>query len=362
MSLRAATFWGSVATSSWVLVGYPAALALRGARPWVQDDATPSMTVLVPAYREREALVAKLDGLAEVDWPADRLQVLVVVDEDEETARLARAHPIGCEVLFSPERNGKANALNRGLARATGDVVVLTDANNVLAPDSLRATGRHFADPHVTGVAGRRGEVSSAYDRYEDLLRRLETRSGTCAAASGEFFAVRRDRLPDAFGDDVVNDDLWLLCQLVRAGGRVVYEPRAASVEDALGARAELTRRSRIGAGRVALLGELRGLPRGFALRLVSHKFGRLVLPFTMLAAAVSSLSLLRRRPYRRLVIAQALLYLGGAVGASGRAPRGKAGLPLRALGQFVVGNVAVGTGVVRGLRGGQDVRWEPVR
>ena len=102
----------------------------------------------------------------------------------------------------------------------------MTDANNLLAPASVRAAVRHFADPEVLG--GRPGGAArhgSAYDRYEDLLRRLETRSGSVAAMSGEFMAVRRERLPP-FPEGVVNDDFWLLCQLVRGGGRVVYEPR----------------------------------------------------------------------------------------------------------------------------------------
>src|SRR3712207_8856981 len=102
---------------------------------------------------------------------------------------------------------------------------------------------------------------------------------------SGEFMAVRRDLLPP-FPKGIVNDDLWLLCQLVRGGGRVVYEPEAASEEGGLGAAAELERRSRIGAGRAMLVRELHGLPTGFAVRLVSHKFGRLALPFLQIGRA----------------------------------------------------------------------------
>lgn len=362
MTLRAATFGAGAAVAGWVLGGYPLALAALPARPWRPDPAyAPEVTVLVPAFNEREALGVKLDGLLAASWPRERLHVVVVVDEDEGTAAVAREHPLGPEVLFTPRRSGKAAALRRGLAHVRGEVVVLTDANNVLDPGALAAAVRHLADPEVWAVAGRRGERRSAYDRYEDLLRRLETRSGTCAAASGEFLVVRADRVP-AWPDGVINDDLWLLCQLVRAGGRVVYEPAAASVEDALGGRAELERRARIGAGRVLLLGELRGLPPGFAVRLVSHKMGRLALPFALLACLGSSLSLARRRGWRRIAVAQLALYAAGGAGAAGLTPPGWPGLLLRALGQFVAGNVAIGAGVVRGVRGRQAATWDPVR
>ncbi|MEA2429255.1 MAG: hypothetical protein QOF37_2883, partial [Thermoleophilaceae bacterium] len=263
--------------------------------------------------------------------------------------------------LFSPERGGKAAGINRALREATGDVVIMTDANNVLGRHSVRAAARHFADPAVWAVAGRRGESGSPYDRYEDLLRRLETRSGSVAAMSGEFMAVRRDRLPE-LPEDVVNDDLWLLCQIVRGGGRAVYERDAASVEEAVGTGEELARRSRIGAGRAMLIGELPGLPPAFALRLVSHKFGRLALPFLMLAALGSSLALADRRPYRGALAAQLSVYALGGLSAAGLDAPGPARVASRAARQLLVGNVAVAIGTVRGLRGRQSVRWQAVR
>jgi cellulose synthase/poly-beta-1,6-N-acetylglucosamine synthase-like glycosyltransferase len=365
MSLRALCFWSGAAGAGWVLAGYPATLLALPARPTRRATgapAEPAVTIVVPAYREREALAAKLTALRELDYPAERVQVVVAVDEDPELAQVAeRTAPEGSRVLFSPERGGKAAGLNRALEVATGDVVVMTDANNILDAGSIRAAVRHFADPDVVAVAGRRSEASSAYDRYEDLLRRLESRSGSVAALSGEFMAVRRERL-GRFPEGVVNDDLWLLCQLVREGGRVVYEPEASSSEPEVGGAAELARRSRIGAGRVMLLGELRGLPVGFATRLLSHKFGRLVLPFMLLATLAGSLSLSRRRHYRAVAAAQVGAYGVGGLAVAGLVPPGPAGRVARALGQLLLGNVAVARGVVRGLRGRQGVLWEPVR
>lgn len=361
MSVRAVTFWASAAGTGWIVGGYPATLAVLPRRRWRRAATEPTVTLIVPAYRERDALRVKLSALQALDYPPERLQVIVCVDEDRELVEIAKGAFPGAEVLFEERRAGKAAAVNRALERARGDIVVLTDANNVLAPASLRASTSHFADARVWAVAGRRGEAGSAYDRYEDLLRRLETRSGSVAAASGEFIAVRRERLP-ALPDDVVNDDLWLLCQLVRAGGRVVYEPQARSQEGRIGAAAERERRARIGAGRVLLLNEIVGLPPAYVVRLLSHKFGRLALPFLLLLALASSLALADRSPYRRLALAQSGFYLVALAAPAPESGGGPVGAAVRMARQFALGNVAIALGVARGLRGGQDVSWTPVR
>jgi biofilm PGA synthesis N-glycosyltransferase PgaC len=363
MSKREAILWSAGGVVCWVLVGYAAVLATRPTRPWRRDpEAMPRVSLVVPAYHEREALARKLDALERVDYPRERLEVLVAVDVDRALVDVAKNARPDARVLFSGRRAGKAVALNRAVAEATGDVVVLTDANNILDRDSLRAAAQHFADPEVWGVAGRRGERGSAYDRYEDLLRRLESRSGSVAAASGEFFAVRRTRIP-SFAENVVNDDLWLLCQLVQAGGRVVYEPAARSLEPPLPAAAEVARRSRIGAGRLMLLGELRRLPIGFGWRLLSHKHGRLALPFLLIVVLASSASLARRRRlYRALTGVQVAAYAPGLLALAGHRPGGPMGHAAQASGQFLLGNYAVAIGVVRALRGRQGVRWDVVR
>lgn len=363
MSLLVPAFWSSVAGAGWVLGGYPLSLTVLRKRPWRSSDVDselPSVTVIVPGYRERQTLPRKVKALERLDYPAERIEILVAIDGDEELARLAGEASPRAKVLFSPDRGGKAAGMNRALEEARGEVVVMTDANNLLEPGSVRAALRHFADPAIWAVAGKRGEHDSAYDRYEDLIRRLESRSGSVAAMSGEFMAVRRERMP-RFPEDVVNDDFWLLCHLIRAGGRVIYEPQAASEEPPPSVKGEVARRSRMGAGRMMAVGELGGLPPGFALRAASHKLGRLVLPFLLLGALLSSLALSGRPGYRAFALVQVGAYGAGALAAAGIAPPGPAGKPVRALGQFTLGNAAIAMGVVRALRRRQGVVWEPV-
>lgn len=361
MSARALTFWLSSAGAAWVIAGYPASLALRPPRPWRQEPSEPLVSLIVPGYRELEELPAKLRALDDLDYPREKLQVIVVSGGNEELAERAREARPDAEVILEPDRGGKARSLNLGVSRARGEIVVMTDANNILEPGSVRAVVRHFADPDVWGVSGQRGESDSPYDRYEDVLRRLEARSGSVGAMSGDFMAFRRERL-SPLPHSVVNDDFWLLLHLVRSGGRVVYEPAATSTEPALATREELARRSRMTAGRAMLLGELRGLPPGFVLRLLSHKFGRLALPFLMLGVLGSSATLARRPLYRTALAAQLSVYAVGGLSAAGIDAPGRARIVSRVARQLLVGNIATAIGTVRGLRGRQSVRWEAVR
>ena len=355
------TALGSAALAAWVLGGYAVALAGLPARRWAAEDHEPEVTIVVPTHRERDLLAAKLASLASLEYPPDRLQVVVVSDGDPELARIARTALPAAIVLLQPERRGKPAALNRALDHATGDIVLLTDAHTHLAPDSLRVAVRHFADDAVFGVTGRWAETGSVYDRYEHMLRLLETRSGSTAGVFGGFLAVRRAHI-GRFPTDVVNDDLWLLLRLVRAGGRVVYEPRATSMQGVLRAGAELERRARITAGRALLAGELRDLPMGFRWRLVSHKFGRLALPFALLGALAGSVAAGRRPAYRAAATAQLAGYSVGVLDIAGVRAPGRLQPVSRAAGQFVLGNLATARGVIRALRGRQDVRWRPVR
>ena len=355
----AVCFWISAFAAAWVLVLYPLSLLLVPRRRWRTRAFEPRVSVLVPAYSESEPLAEKLAALAALDYPAERLQVVVISDGNPALAALARRTAPGAVVIELAARAGKPVALNAGLAAADGEIVVITDSHSQLEPDALRLATRHFADPAVHGVSGRWRERGTAYDGYEHALRLLETRSGSTAAVFGAFFAVRAGSVGE-LPDDVINDDLWLLCRLVRAGGRVIYEPGVVMTDEPLSAERAFERRTRIGAGRAMLGGELRGLPLGFALRLCSHKYGRLALPFLLLGAQLSALGLARSPRYRVVAALQLALHGCGAGVAFGLLPAQRA--PARAAGAFTLGNVATARGVWRALRGVQDVRWTAVR
>jgi len=312
------------------------------------------------AYYEAEELRAKLEALHQLDYPSDSLQVIVVSDGNPELISVAEEAYPAVEAILMPERGGKPRGFNTAMARASGEVIVLTDANNVLDPGCVRAAVRHFGDPSIAAVAGTPGETGSAYDVYESVLQRLESRSGSVAGMSGGLCAIRRDKLPPL--EDYANEDLWLLCHLVREGGRVIHDPEVRSREPMLDPAKEYRRRSRLGAGRMVLLAELAGLPGGYRWRLISHKVGRLVLPFSLLVALVTSIMLVRRPRYAALAGLQILAYGLGALSLAGARPPGPVGRIAQASGQFLLGNLGVARGVLQGARGGQTHLWQPTR
>jgi cellulose synthase/poly-beta-1,6-N-acetylglucosamine synthase-like glycosyltransferase len=213
----------------------------------------PSISVIVPAYLEAAVIRAKVDDVLANGYPGT-VEVIVAAD-DPETAVAAFASP--ATVLEAPARSGKGAALNRGVAAASHDVVVITDANTKLSPGALRQLARWMTEPSFDAVAGEkrvqgdRGE--SLYWRFESWLKQREFMTGSTIGLVGELAAIRRDRwrpLPD----DVTNDDLWIALDIVSDGGRIAYEPNAVAFEEEASFEDEWERRTRVVAGALDVL------------------------------------------------------------------------------------------------------------
>lgn len=288
-------------------VGYPAALAvLRRVRPRpVRLDPAyrPGISLVVAAFNEEAVIGAKLDAVAGLRYPRGLVEVIVAADgSDDLTPEIARAHP-GVIVLDDPVRRGKAAALNRAALQASGEILVFTDANNVLDPGCLEALAAHLGDPEVGVVAGAKhildesgralDAAEGAYWRYEALIRSLEAGIGSVTGVSGELIAVRREAFRP-IREDAILDDWALALQAAARGWRIAYaddarsfEPASATVGD------ELVRRSRIFTGTWQTLAS--ALPALLVRRpllawqIVSHKGLRLVAPFLAIALLVSS-------------------------------------------------------------------------
>jgi len=232
-------FWISVALVAYVYAGYPLALALLARlRPkpgWKPPDDLPAVTLVIAAYNEEDVIARKLENSLGLDYPSDRLQIIVAADgSSDSTAEIVRSYSDrGVELSYSPERMGKSAAVGRALSLARGDVVVLSDANNLYAADALRLLVAPFADPRVGAVSGAKvvsgeeggvGESEGAYWRYESFIKAQETRLGSCTGACGEILAVRRELLepPPA---SVINDDFYIAMRVIRKGYRLVYVP-----------------------------------------------------------------------------------------------------------------------------------------
>lgn len=249
------------AVASCGAVVYPAWLAARGrsegdgpaAPAEAARSAWPGLSVVVPAYLEADVIADKIADLRAQDYPGD-LEVLVVAD-DEPTAAAARA--AGAAVVEPGRRMGKSGALNLGVAAATHDVVVLTDANAMLAESALERLVEPLRDPAVMAVAGEKrvpDGTEGVYWRFESWLKRREADSGTTIGLVGELAAVRRSAwrpLPE----DVAVDDLWIALDVVEHGGRIAYAPEASTIEAGeAGLREQWERRTRVVSGLLDVL------------------------------------------------------------------------------------------------------------
>lgn len=380
-------FWAAVAMVAYTYAGYPLLLALvsRLRRAPARPDHTPSVTLIIAAYDEEAVIEGKLRATLALDYPADRLQVIVAADGSTDgTAAIAASFAPRVELVHRPERAGKMAAINRAMEHARGEVVVFSDANNRYLPDALREMARPFADPAVGAVTGRKtvaaedglGYSEGLYWRYESKIRSWETRLGCCVGVNGEIFAIRRSLFRPA-PPSVVNDDSWMAYQVIRVGGNVVYNERAVSVERVSPTAAdEAQRRARIVAGQYQMLGRLGEWPwkRPVVLwELVSHKVLRPLVPFGMIAAAAAGVAALFRPgagsgaagllrlapPWNWLAAgAQAGFYALAAVGGRLGGVMGKVAYVPRFL---VDSNLAALRGLARHLKGGQSATWQRV-
>ncbi len=300
-----------------------------------RSSSWPTVSFVIAAYNEQRVIARKLDNTLALDYPRERLEILVAADgsTDATVAIASRYADRGVRVLHEPERRGKSAALNRAVAACRGEIVVLSDANNDFAADALRALVRHFADPRVGGVCGRKtirrcddreaSRGDGLYWRYESAIKVAESALGVVTTADGEICAIRRAAWRP-IPPEVVNDDAELTFALVRAGLRLVYEPAAVSIEPASRTLEDDYRvKVRMIAGgfqTVALHWRELLPPRTrFAWMFLSHKLLRWCVPLLLVALAASSVALARTPIGAASLAGQTLLYGLALLGWVGR-------------------------------------------
>jgi len=342
----------------------------------VRGNDWPTVTITVPVYNAVSSIRTTLERLLELDYPRDRLQLLVLSDASNDgTDDVVREFAgRGVELMRAPNRRGKTAAENAAVAVASGDIIVNVDATVVVPAGSLKRLIRVFEDPTV-GVAsgqdvsvgaadGQNTGVESGYTRYEMWLRDLETRAGTIVGASGCFYGIRRlirvSALPSGLSWDFASP---LVARhqgyrSVSVSDAVCIVPRTAEIQF------ELRRKARTMARGLSTLFHFRALMNPFtygrfALMLISHKLLRWI-PYLLAPFAVLALGLLATRSSIAAVSLAAVvvgLLAGAAVIRYGRPIAFK---PL-ALAGFAVAAFSAGfLAWWDALRGTRMVTWEP--
>ncbi|MGE5185285.1 MAG: glycosyltransferase family 2 protein [Acidobacteriota bacterium] len=296
-------FYSSLAVLAYTYIGYPLLVfGLARLRPRIPRaaDIEPTVSIVVAARDEAAHLRGKLASLLAQDYPADKLQIIVVSDgSTDATDAIVRSFADRGVVLERIPASGKPRALDRGVARATGELVVFCDARQHVDRGAIRALVRPFADRDVGAVSGElhlpRDKGPGLYWRYEAFIRAQESRVYSLVGATGALYAIRRALYRPLPADTLV-DDMFTPLQIVLRGYRVVLEPRAALYDSEAAPAGEFARKARTLAGNFQLLRQLPAVldPRRdrVLFQLVSHKLLRLVCPFALATLFASNVVL----------------------------------------------------------------------
>ena len=320
-------FWGAASLIVYTYLGYVAWLWLRSRvrpRPVLRKPQEPQVSIVMVVRNEEQVLDRKMRNLLELDYPQDRMQIVVVSDgSTDRTDAILREHAreARVQVVMNQLSHGKASGLNDAMALAHGEVVVFSDARQTIELGAVRLLMEAFADAEVGGVSGElmlgdpeTGEAAEGmglYWRIEKQIRALEGASGSVVGATGALYAVRRELLT-ALPAGTILDDVYIPMHVVKQRKRVVFERRARVWDSPNGVgRREFYRKVRTLGGNYQLLQLAPWLLSGknpLWFEFVSHKLLRLLVPFAMVGLLGSS-AVLEGPFYRVCLWAQAGFY-----------------------------------------------------
>jgi cellulose synthase/poly-beta-1,6-N-acetylglucosamine synthase-like glycosyltransferase len=381
-TLAAIVFWVCALAIVYAQVGYPFVLralltARRGReslggpkapRPLglgTPPEERPMVSLIIPAYDEEEVIADKVANTLRLDWPRERLQI-IVADDGSTDATPERAREAGADLVLELPPGGKVAALNEAVTEADGEILAFSDANSEWAPDALGRLLAPFADERVGYVCGQvrfldpdGDNLEGAYWRYEMAIRMMESELAGVTAGNGAIYAVRRsayEALPTSG-----SHDLSFPFRLAKRGLRSLYAPQARAEEKMVPTiEGEFARKRRMMVGLWDIVvGEGMLLPRGypplFAFELFSHRLLRYATPFLHLLVLLSNLVLLGSGWFYYLTLIAQLALLGIAA-LSARLPDDAV---VRICRYYVLTQASIVLGLWDRLRHGAGGRWE---
>lgn len=376
-----ATFWVMVAVIFYAYAGYSLTILLLGQfvrRPIQRAEIEPRVTYLITAYNEEKNIQAKLEQVLSLDYPHDRLEIIVASDgstdrTDDIVRRFANR---GVRLVRVEGRLGKTETQNHAVREATGEVIIFSDVTTFYEKSAIRNIVRNYADPSVGAVSGRYeyrnptgapiGFGSILFWKYENLIKTLQTRIHTITGCCGCIYSVRRD-LYEPLPADIISDLVEPL-KILEKGYRIVFEPEAIAYEETTEKTAEeFNMRVRVVTRGMRGLWYMRKLfnPLRFgfvSLQLLSHKVLRWLVPVFLLILLVSNLWLLDLSRFYIVTLALQLIFYGIAMAGFLTERMNIAFKLLTVPLYFVTVNAAAVVAMYRILKGYKAVTWETVR
>ena len=295
----------------------------------------PEVTLMICAYNEESVVEEKMRNTRALDYPKDKLCVMWVTDgSNDRTNELLSAYP-EVKLVFSPERRGKAAAMQHGLQENKAEYVVFTDANTMLNTEAISEVMRQFMREDVGCVSGEKrvaartegqaaAESEGLYWKYESRLKQWDSDLYSAMGAAGELFAVRMSCYQPAPSNALL-DDFMISMLILNKGYRIAYTSEAYAMEfGSANLQEESKRKRRIAAGGLQSIWWLRGMMNPLrrplvAFQFVSHRVLRWSLtPVAMLLLVPLNIALVALgagKVYAAVLIAQAVFYLAAFAG-----------------------------------------------
>ena len=340
-------FWLCLALVVYTYVGYGAVLYIilkikniffrRETTPILPLDPQllPDVTLMICAYNEADVIEEKMQNIRALNYPQDKLCVMWVTDGSNDNSNdLLQAYP-EVKLVYSPERKGKAAAMQHGLQENKAEYVIFTDANTMLNADAIREIVRQFMKKNVSCVSGEKrvaarhagqatAEGEGVYWKYESMLKRWDSELYSAMGAAGELFAVRMSHYLPAPSNALL-DDFMMSMLILKDGHRIAYTNEAYATEYGSASTAEESKRKRrIAAGGLQSIWWLRSLMNPFAypkvaFQYVSHRVLRWsITPLALFALFPLNLLLLFASGsliYQLLFLLQLFFYLSALTG-----------------------------------------------
>lgn len=374
-------FWTSAAAFVYVYLGYPLLVYLVSRirpRKVVKSTYEPIVTVLITAYNEERDIGAKLENTLRIDYPAEKLKILVASDcSNDRTDEIVKGFAArGVKLHCQTERLGKTPAQNAAVEKSTGEIILFSDATTMYEPDVLRQMLPNFADESVGCVAGRliytddsRSSVGAGAKRYwgyETRLKQSESLACSLIGASGCLYAVRKSAYRPMYAEACSD---FLICTLIyQQNLRSVFEPNAVCTEETnRQTDKELSMRVRVISQTFTDLWRNRQMLNPFrsgffAVELVSHKLLRYAVPVFLISIFITSLLLAIHSVFYSVLLLGQIVFYGlafiGWILERSRQNAGAFAVPL----YFVLANLASLIGFYKFLRGERFSTWEPIR
>lgn len=370
-------FWFSALLILYIYIGYPIILRYlpKKALHISELSPAPKISILIPAFNEAKVIEGTIRNKLEQNYPSDLIEIIVISDESEDgtddiVIRISTTEERVRLIRQSP-RQGKTAGLNLAMQQAQGDIIIFSDANSHYEKNAIANLVNCFSDPQVGYVTGKMvyvnsdgslvGDGCSAYMKYENHMRALETQVASVVGVDGGIDAIRRELYQPMNADQL--PDFVLPLKVVTQGKRVIYCESALLNEESLSnSQSEFRMRVRVSLRAYWAMKDMKHLFNPFAyglfaLQITSHKLLRYIAFIPLIIAFVSNGFITHNAFYSLTFLIQIIFY-GSAAFVS--LNDGTTNRWLGLANYFCLINLASAMAFIKFLKGEKIVLWKP--